>query len=190
MSSIEQLLDALDNSRERLLMAMESLPDEALLEKQVIGDWSICDVLNNITAWEAEMVTGMMRLQQNKQPVRLLEALKNPDSYDSQCYAENQDRDLDQVFIDLQQVRVQLEDWISEFTERELDNPKRYSWFNGKSLKEVIAATSYEREKRFIPYIQLFAQQWSLLEWEEEDSSIPLTMVNLTLQEDEHEDTD
>ena len=53
MTSKEQLLDALDNSRESLLMAIESLPDEALLEKQAIGEWSVGDSLTNITAWEA-----------------------------------------------------------------------------------------------------------------------------------------
>ena len=190
MSSIEQLLDALDSNRERLLMAIETLPDEALLEKRAVGEWSVSDVLNNITAWEAELVTGMLRLQQNKQPVRLLEALKNPDKYDSQRYAENQDRDLDQIFIDLQQVRMQLEEWISEFSVRELNNPKRYRWLNGKSLKEIIASASYEREKQFIPLIQLFAQQWTLLEMEEDNNTIPVTMANSNLQDDEYEDTD
>ena len=103
MTSIEQLLDKLDNSRESLLMAIEPLPDEALLEKQAIGEWSIGQVLNNITAWEAELVTGMMRLQQNKRPNRLLEALRDPTKFDKQRYAEYQDRDLDQIFLDLQQ---------------------------------------------------------------------------------------
>lgn len=187
MSSIEQLLDALDNSRERLLLALETLPDEALLEKQAVGEWSIADVLNNITSWEAELVTGLMRVRQGKQPVRLLEALKEPDQYDSRRYVENQDRDLDQVFGDLQQVRVQLEDWISEFTERELTQSKQYKWLKGKALKEIIAAASYEREKKFVPLVQLYAQQWALLD-DEENDAIRLTMAKPTLQEDKYED--
>lgn len=190
MTSIEQLLDKLDNSRESLLMAMEPLPDEALLEKQAIGEWSISQVLNNITAWEAELVTGMMRLRQNKRPNRLLEALKDPTKFDKQRYAEYQDRDLDQIFLDLQQARVQVEEWILEFSERELNNPKRYKALKGKTLIEIIAEASYERERKQIPHIQLFAQRWSLLETEEDDSRIPLKAVELKRVEDNYEDTD
>ena len=76
MITKEQLLDALDNSRESLLVAIEPLPDEALHEKQAVGEWSVADVLINITAWEAELVTGLMRIQQNKRPERLLEAMR------------------------------------------------------------------------------------------------------------------
>ena len=128
MTSKEQLLDALDNSREKLLIAIEPLSDEALQEKQAVGEWSVSDLLVNITAWEAELVTGLMRLGQNKRPDRLLEALKEPSTYDKERFAENQDRDLDQVFLDLQRVRIQVEEWILEFSERELTNPRRYPW--------------------------------------------------------------
>jgi hypothetical protein len=100
MTTKEQLLDALDNNREKLLVAIEPLPDEALHEKQAVGEWSVSDALINITAWEAELVTGLMRIRQNQRPDRLLEALKDPAEYDKRRFAENQDRDLDQVFLD------------------------------------------------------------------------------------------
>ena len=173
MITKEQLLDALDNSRESLLVAIEQLPDEALLEKQAIGEWSVSDVLINITAWEAELVTGLMRIRQNKRPDRLLEALQDPSGYDERRFVENQDRDLDQVFLDWQQVRVQVEEWILEFSERELDNPRRYQWLKGKALKEMIAATTFEREKKIVPHLQLFAQQRAILTMEATYDAIP-----------------
>lgn len=188
MSSIEKLLDDLDNSRERLLLSLETLPDEALLRNQTVGEWSISDVLNNITAWEAELVTGMMHIRQNKRPDRLLTALKDPESYDAKNFAENQDRDLDQIFADLQQARIQVEDWIAEFSERELSNPKQYQWLKGKALKDLIAEVTYKRERKFIPFIQLFAQQWALVE--EIDEPIPLMPARLEAQESDYEETD
>ncbi len=187
MSTKEQLLDALDNSRESLLMAIEPLPDEALVEKQAVGEWSVSDVLINITAWEAELVTGLMRIQQNKRPEKLLDALMDPDKYDEKRYTENQDRDLDQVFMDLQQVRVQVEEWILEFTDRELDNPKRYHWLNGKPLRKIITTMTTEREKKVIPLLQLYAQQWSLLTMD--DEIIPLQMLRLDGQENNHDNS-
>ncbi len=157
---LETLLDALDFSRERLLVAIEPLPDQALLMKNVVGAWSVADILANLTAWEAELVTGMMRLDQGKQPDKLLEALKNPAAYDEERYAENRGRDLDQVFEDFQLVRVKLEEWLEMFSERALNNPKQYRWFAGKSLGKIVAETTYEREGRFIPNLESFAKRW------------------------------
>ncbi len=189
MTSIEQLLDALDSSRENLLVAIEPLPDEALQEKQAVGEWSVSDVLINITAWEAELVTGLMRIRQNKRPDRLLVALKDPSGYDERRFAENQDRDLDQVFLDLQQVRVQVEEWILEFTERELNNPRRYQWLKSKSVKDVIAAATFEREKKIVPLLQLFAQKWDILTVEPTNGAIPLETLSSDGQENNYEDT-
>ena len=188
MTTKEQLLDALDDSRESLLVAIEPLPDEALLEKQAVGEWSVSDVLINLTAWEAELVTGLMRTRQNKRPERLVEALKDPNNYDERRFAENQDRDLDQVFIDLQQVRVQVEEWILEFSERELNNPHRYHWLKGKALKEMIAGTTFEREKKIVPHLQLFAQQRAILTMEATHGVIPLGALSIDSQENNHED--
>ena len=188
MTTKEQLLDALDNNREKLLVAIEPLPDEALHEKQAVGEWSVSDVLINITAWEAELVTGLMRIQQNKRPDRLLDALMDPGEYDERCFAENQDRDLDQVFVDLQQVRVQVEEWILEFSERELSNPHRYQWLKGKALKDLIAAATFDREKKVVPLLQLYAQQWGILAMETTNSVIPLQSLSLVEQENNHED--
>ena len=188
MITKEQLLDALDNIRERLLVAIEPLPDEALLEKHAVGEWSVSDVLINITAWEAELVTGLMRIRQNKRPDRLLEALKDPSGYDERRFAENQDRDLDQVFLDLQQVRVQVEEWILEFSERELNNPRRYQWLKGKTLKYMIAAATFEREKKVVPLLQLFAQQWDILTMDTTNGTIPLETLSLADQGNNYED--
>lgn len=187
---IEQLLDELDNSRESLLMAIEPLPDEALLKKQAVAEWSVADVLINLTAWEAELVTALMQIDKNKRPDRLLATLNNPQAYDNLRFEEIQNRDLDQVFLDLQQVRIQVEEWLLEFSERDLKNPKRFKWSKGKPLSEIIAAATFKREKAFIPQLTIYAQDW--LEREEGGASsiIPLAAVNLANPDRGHDTTD
>jgi hypothetical protein len=185
MSTLELLLDVLDETRERLLVAVEPLDDEALLMKQVVGDWSIADVLTNLTAWESELVTGLMKLDQNKQPGKLLDALADPDRYDRSFYEQMQDRDLDQVFEDLQLVRVQLEDWLSGFSENDLTKPKRYRWFEGRSLRHIIAQTTYMREEKFLPAIETFSQAWIGEQDSAADNMIPLTMISPAVQEED-----
>lgn len=189
MSTLEFLLDALDDNRERLLVAIEPLDDNALLKKNVVGEWSISDTLTNITAWESELVTGLMKLEQNKRPEKFLAALANPEDYDQTRYNEMQDRDLDQVFEDLQLVRIQMEDWLSEFSERDLTNPKRFRWLNGRPLRDIIAETTYRREEMFLPAIEAFSQAWLSEQFKLSDSMIPLVRIEPLTQEENDDST-
>lgn len=183
MSEMDALLDSLDESRERLLVAIEPLPDEALLEKGAVGAWSIVDVLINLTAWEAELVTGMMRLDQQKRPDRLLQALAAPGAYDLERFTENQDRDLDQVFDDLQLVRLKTEDWLAGISERALVEKRKR--LDDRSLAQIVAAATYQREQRLLPVVENYAQQWlAANELPADDGMIPLTAIDLFTEED------
>lgn len=158
---MEQLLDQLDETREALLVAIAELPDEALLQPNAIGRFSISDVLVNLTAWEAELITGMMRLDQGKKPGTLIAALANRKEYNQKRYEENKGRDLDRVFDDLQKVRAELEGWLEIFSERDLTNPRRYQWFGGKSLKKIIEEVSFGNEMRYVPLMAAFTGNWT-----------------------------
>jgi hypothetical protein len=78
---LEQLFDRLFESRERLLLALEMLPEEALWQQDVVGEWSLTDLLNVLTAWESELVTVMMRLEKGQKPDKLLAAMADPAAF-------------------------------------------------------------------------------------------------------------
>lgn len=178
MIELDNLLDELDNSRAQFLMAIEMLPDEALIVPAAVGDWAIADVLANLTAWDAELVTGFLHLRQGKRPERLLAALANPAAFDAQCYAENQERDLDQIFDDWQQVRVKLEEWLEEMPLRDLTNPQRYKALAGKSLWQVIQTATIRRETAYLSAVAAFAAQWRPPEPIFPELVTPLTAVS------------
>lgn len=157
---IEQLLDALDSSRERLLIALDELPDEALLAPNTVGGWSVADLLVQQTAWESELVTGLMRISQGKKPVRLLAALDNAEEYGRLRFEENQGRDLDRIFDDLPQVRVQVEEWLEEFSEKQLSKKGHFAWLKNRSLAELIAQLTYEHELRYLSQVEALMQKW------------------------------
>lgn len=180
MDTQEKLLDKLDQTRERLLVALADLPDEALLAPQAIGRFSLADLLVQLTVWEAELVTGLMRLDQGKKPSALLAALADREGYTQQRFAENQGRDLDRIFDDLQKVRIELEGWLEQFSERDLTETKRYKWFNGRSLAQLIIAVSVENEARYLPQVETFAQKWLAEEDARQALIIPLTAVSQT----------
>lgn len=167
--NLETILEEMDRVRERLLVAIAPLPDEALLRPGADGAWSVRDVLAHLVNWEAELVTGLMRIDQGKKPERLLAALSGRDAYNAARAKETKERDLDRVFDDLQGVRVQLEGWLEEFSNRDLTDRKRYRWLKGKPLWRVIAGASYAHEAEHVPALERFAAQWQAERAEDDD---------------------
>lgn len=178
MTLLEELLDNLDTTRERTLMALETLPDDALVAPGVIGRWSIADLLTILTAWDAEVVTGLLRLQQGKPPDKLLAAVANPDLYNAARYQEAQGRDLDVIFEDFQGARLHLEDWLGELSERALSDSRHYKALNGLALGKLIAKATYEHEARYLPFLTTFADRW---EPEEESEPDVITLADIDL---------
>lgn len=158
---LTDILDELDQSREQLLVAIEWLPDEVLVVPGAVGDWSVADVLAILAAWEAELVTALMRLDQGKRPDRLLAALARPADYNAQRVRENRGRELDRIFDDWQGARLRLEEWLETFSERDLINPKRYPALRGKSLRQIIREVTVAKEGMYTPALQGFAARWA-----------------------------
>ncbi|MGH2536171.1 MAG: DinB family protein [Candidatus Promineifilaceae bacterium] len=158
----EQILDQLDASRERLLVAIEPLPDEALQAAGVMDDWSIADILSHLIAWESELVTALLRIDQGRPPATMLAAIGDVDGYNARRFAESKGRPLARIFDDLQGVRVQLESWLDRFSERELRRPLRLPWTEGitLSLDDMIRENSYGHELEHLPDIEAFAGRW------------------------------
>jgi hypothetical protein len=156
----DEILDELDRVREELLVVIEQLPEEAVLQPGVMGEWSVADLLAHLVAWESEMVTALLRINQGKTPARLLEAFEDIDGYNARTHEENKGRDLDRIFDDLIGVRVQLEEWLPEFSDQELNDPKLYDWSPELPLWQIIAENSFSHEAQHLPDIQAFAQRW------------------------------
>lgn len=167
MSALEDLLDQMDATREQTLVALETLPDEALVAPGVIGRWSVADLLSILTAWDAEVVTGLLRLKQGKAPDKLLAALANPDLYNAGRYQDAQGRDLEVIFEDFQGARLHLEEWLSDFSERALTDPRHYKALGGQALGRLIARATFEHEARYLPFLTTYADRWEPAELDE-----------------------
>ena len=158
--NIDEIYENLESSRENLLLVIQELPDEAWSQPGVNGDWSISDVLVHIVAWESELVTCLLKLDQGKRPTRMLEAVADVDGFNARRYEENKDRDLDRIFDDLQSVRVQLEEWLTRFSDRDLNDGNRYEWCEGVALWQIIEANSFGHEREHMADIEAFVSRW------------------------------
>lgn len=155
-----EIQEQLDEVRVRLLETLASLPEEALLEPNAIGNWSVADVLAHFVNWEAELVTALNQIDQGKKPARLLTALADRDAYNAERYADIAGRDLDRIFDDLQGVRAQLEEWLEEFSRKDLETPGRYPGLGQRPLWKLIAVASFEHEAAHIFGMEKFAEKW------------------------------
>lgn len=179
----EQIEERLDEVRERLLVAVDPLPDEALLRPGTIGRWSIADTLAHLIIWEAELVTGLMKIEAGKKPTRLLQALADRDQFNAQRQPELEGRDLDRIFDDLIGVRRQLETWLTYFSDKELNDSKRYKHLRGQPLWKLIEANSYGHELTHLPAIESFATDWLKAE-ESAEGSIFLDEIEVISYDD------
>lgn len=155
-----EIQEKLDEVRVRLLEALAGLPDEALTEPGAIGEWSVADVLAHFVNWEAELVTGLNRIDQGRKPGRLLEALQDRQAYNASRYDDSKGRDLDRIFDDLQGVRVQIEDWLQEFSAKDLQEPGRVPGAKNKPLWKIIAEASFEHEASHLRELEAYADRW------------------------------
>ncbi len=179
MVELELILDDLDGSRERVLVALEPLPDEALVQPEAIGAWSVADVLVLLTAWESVLVTGLVRLRQGKKPDRLLAALKRREQFAEKLLSQPHTQDLDVVFDDWQRARLRLEEALEGFSARDLGKNGRFKPLGNKSLTQVVAMASFELEAVYAPQLEAFSRQWLA----DVDGVILLTAVSVEVDD-------
>lgn len=158
--NVDEIFENLESSREDLLLVIQELPDEAWSQSGVNGDWSMTDILVHIVTWESELVTCLMKLDQGKKPSRMLAAVADVDGYNARRYEENKDRDLDRIFDDLRNVRIQLEEWLPRFSNQDLNDGNRYEWCEGVALWQIIEANSFGHEGEHMPDIEAFVHRW------------------------------
>jgi hypothetical protein len=154
--NVDEIYEQLESNRERLLLVLQALPEDMLSNPGVMGDWSVIDILTHLVAWESELVTCLMKLDQGKKPVRMLAAIADVDGYNARRFEENKGRDFDRVLDDLRSLRIQLEEWLPRFSDRDLNDGLRYRWNDGVALWQIIEANSFGHEGEHLPDLEAF----------------------------------
>ena len=134
---------ALEDSHERLTEAIEGLSEAEMVEPGAAGDWSIKDLLAHLSRWEAEVVKLLWQAQQGLRPTGLLTSDESTDAVNARWQQEDQDRPLERILQDFHGVREQTLRRLEHFTDKDLVDPNRYPWLEGKPLWEWIAPDSF-----------------------------------------------
>lgn len=142
----DQLLQQLEESRENFLELLEDLPDEAMLTPGVCGTWSIRDVLYHLARWEAELITLLWQAQQGGTPSTVHFGKLTDAQINTQWQKESVGRSLARILEDFHSVRAQTLRRLEALRERDLTDPQRYAWLQGKPLFRWVLENSAEHE--------------------------------------------
>jgi hypothetical protein len=150
----DEILDILEDSREVFLEAIDGLPDEALLEPGVVGEWSIKDIIVHLSMWEAELVKLLWQAGQGQTPTTAHFSGAQVDDLNAAWQASGQERPLERALEDFEGVRKQTVRRVMAFSEQELSDPKHYPWQRDYPLSEWIENDSFGHESEHTAEIQ------------------------------------
>ncbi len=142
----QELIAALENGREQFHTVLQGLSDEALVEPGVVGDWSPKDVLAHLSRWEGELVTLLFQAEQGREPATVHFGSASADELNARWYEESKDRSLERVLSDFEGVRRQTIRRVQPLTDRDLTDPNRFAWLDGKPLWSWIQTDSFGHE--------------------------------------------
>jgi uncharacterized damage-inducible protein DinB len=135
-------------SRRELLGAIAGLSDEELLTPGVVGEWSVRDVLQHVSLWEAEAVKLLVHLQQRRKPTGdRWSGNLDLDSLNARWHAETKERPLAAVRADFDAVRQQTIRRLNDLSDADLANPRLLPWLKGRPAWQYVFEDTAEHEQ-------------------------------------------
>lgn len=150
----EEIKGRLVESHEDFMEAIEGLTEEQMQEPGVSDSWSVKDIMFHISNWEAELVKLLWQAKQGQKPTTVHFSNKSVDELNQAWYEEAKNRPLDRVMADFQAVRRQTIRRVDSFSEKDLNDPKRYPWLDDHPLWTWIAQDSFDHEAEHIEDIE------------------------------------
>ncbi len=171
----EELIQALEDGQQEMVDLLEGLPDEAMLEPGVIGNWSIKDMLAHLTFWEGQAVAVLFQIQQSDQkPSAAFFGKETTDQVNTRIHEVNNSRPLESIWTDFLGVRKQTIRRVNEVSDDALNNPTRFPWTNGLPLYELVLDNSVshadEHSEALLNWLEEFDARSAAAE-EEDDLS-------------------
>ncbi|MGH2625323.1 MAG: ClbS/DfsB family four-helix bundle protein [Anaerolineales bacterium] len=153
-----ELRRELERSRSELEKGIEGLGEAELLQPGVVGAWSVRDVLQHLSIWEAETIQLILGFRRGGRPPsdRFSEGV---DALNAKWHAATRHRPLDRVLADFHAVRKQTLKQIEDLTEDELSRPSHFPWLEGRPLAQWIAEDTYLHEREHAGQIRSWRER-------------------------------
>ncbi|MBI5929122.1 MAG: DinB family protein [Chloroflexi bacterium] len=134
----QNIIAAYERARSKLLRAIEGLSEEEMLIPGAVGYWSVKDVLAHLTAWESELITGLVHVENKKKGAPTVATIEDIDEWNEEQYHTSAARELDVVWEDFQGVAKHLIEAINVLDDKALDDNRSFPWMEGEPLSYLI----------------------------------------------------
>jgi hypothetical protein len=151
----DELMSALEDSREELLAALEGISSEEVFAEDSEGEWTLKDLLAQLVMWEAETIKLHYQVRRGMPPATVHFKDSPADEQDRIWRAQTKDRALERVLADFYAIRGQTLRRLDDFNDRELNDPARFPWLRGKALSQIVEDTVLVRERELAEMIRV-----------------------------------
>ena len=150
-------LDQLEQTRAELLAAIEGLDEAALDRKNVVGEWSIKNLLAHIAAWEDWVIQALpARLATGATPPELARRLADEDISNAEEVAEREELTPHEQLMELERNRAELLALVRGLDQATL--AKQQPWAGWEhTLPEYLLASLRDHEAEHLAALQAAA---------------------------------
>ncbi len=152
-----RLLDEINREYTALETVLAALNQEQMTTPGVTGDWSIKDILANLTAWQDYALIRLQAAARNETPA-VQGIFSDDDSaidkINAGFYEENKSRLLDEVMASFRASYRQIVGAVQALSNEELFGPEHFAWMKGNALWELVAGNTYEHYQEHWQSIQ------------------------------------
>lgn len=122
----EKLMQTIETRWGELLASIDGLPDAAMQQPGVVGDWSVKDILAHITTWESEALKHLPEIAAGKPQQRYKDVYGGLDAFNALTFAENRERSLEDVRARLAETHRQLLRYLDTVPDDLLHSRERF----------------------------------------------------------------
>ncbi len=133
------------------------LNEEQMTTTGVSEAWSIKDLLAHLTAWHRVLLDRLHAAINGTEPTSYPE--EGLDSINARFYEQNKDRPLAEVKAEFEDTYQQILAAVEQLNNDDLNNPHRFSWWEGEPYWPNIAGNTYEHIDEHIEPIQKWIAQ-------------------------------
>lgn len=152
--SKSQLLEKIRTRHAAFEQLLAPLSESQMTTPGVNGLWSIKDSIAHLNAWQGVALNRLRAAASGKEPT--VPQYFTIDDLNERFYQENKARSLPDVMADYRRTHQEIVEAVEALSEDDLNNPHRYSWWEGEPLWPNIAGNTYEHIDEHVGSIQ----QW------------------------------
>ena len=160
-----QMLERIQTERRRLEKNLTSLPEAVLVEKGVLGDWSIKDIMAHLVDWEQRFLgwyqAGLRgEIPQTPAPGLTWEDL---DQLNQDIYNRNRNRPPESIMAEFDSSYEQVMQTICAIPEEEIFHPGVFAWTGNSNLATFILANTANHYRWAKTHIRKWGKSGNLL---------------------------